>query len=486
MKIEQLLEKKEQLQVLILRDMVLHGGTVGTNQLREQVNLSKTSFDQYIAEIPMISRMMGKKVAIKRNEFQVTLELAEDVSLEKIILFLVQQSLKFNLLVYLLEHHQASIVRLATAFNISESSVFRKIKELNQLLQEFSLQIKNGQLYGEELQVRYFYYVLFQFISESQRPLFLQQTPDKAPLILGLERALETTFSQKSASKIACWLGITRKRLLSEKTTFATLKEKKILYQKDRLYQALDPVISLYLSRTAAEISGYEPLMFYSFFVSFAVLSEEHFYQYDLTRSKKLPTAVLDTYIRETMLWHYRPRKLKIKEEKAVGYQLAQIDNEFYFFRGVMMIYEPEHLLQQQKKMLGRSLSQLLERLKETTLTQLPAKQGEEAALSYLMIQYANILMMIDFYIAKSVTIGIDIETLPIYRVAFQQFLLRELKGISGIEIENRRPGKKYDLVITFNQEDPHQNYYYLSEFASSYDIARLKQKIEEEKKAKN
>lgn len=486
MKIEQLLEKKEQLQVLILRDMVLHGGTVGTNQLREQVNLSKTSFDQYIAEIPMIGRMMGKKVAIKRNEFQVTLELAEDVSLEKIILFLVQQSLKFNLLVYLLEHHQASIVRLATAFNISESSVFRKIKELNQLLQEFSLQIKNGQLYGEELQVRYFYYVLFQFISESQRPLFLQQTPDKAPLILGLERALETTFSQESASKIACWLGITRKRLLSEKTTFATLKEKKILYQKDRLYQALDPVISLYLSRTAAEISGYEPLMFYSFFVSFAVLSEEHFYQYDLTRSKKLPTAVLDTYIRETMLWHYRPRKLKIKEEKAVGYQLAQIDNEFYFFRGVMMIYEPEHLLQQQKKMLGRSPSQLLERLKETTLTQLPAKQGEEAALSYLMIQYANILMMIDFYIAKSVTIGIDIETLPIYRVAFQQFLLRELKGISGIEIENRRPGKKYDLVITFNQEDPHQNYYYLSEFASSYDIARLKQKIEEEKKAKN
>lgn len=486
MKIEQLLEKKEQLQVLILREMVLHGGTVGTNQLREQVNLSKTSFDQYIAEIPMIGMVMGKKVAIKRNEFQVTLELAEDVSLEKIILFLVQQSLKFNLLVYLLEHHQASIVRLATAFNISESSVFRKIKELNQLLQEFSLQIKNGQLYGEELQVRYFYYVLFQFISESQRPLFLQQTPDKAPLILGLERALETTFSQESASKIACWLGITRKRLLSEKTTFATLKEKKMLYQKDRLYQALDPVISLYLSRTAAEISGYEPLMFYSFFVSFAVLSEEHFYQYDLTRSKKLPTAVLDTYIRETMLWHYRPRKLKIKEEKAVGYQLAQIDNEFYFFRGVMMIYEPEHLLQQQKKMLGRSLSQLLERLKETTLTQLPAKQGEEAALSYLMIQYANILMMIDFYIAKSVTIGIDIETLPIYRVAFQQFLLRELKGISGIEIENRRPGKKYDLVITFNQEDPHQNYYYLSEFASSYDIARLKQKIEEEKKAKN
>ncbi|MBF8808606.1 MAG: helix-turn-helix domain-containing protein [Enterococcus lacertideformus] len=471
---------------MILRKMILQGGTIATSQLREQVNLSKSSFDQCIEEIPMIGSMMGKKVAIKRNEFQVVLELADDVSLEKILIFLVQQSLKFNLLTYLLEHNQSSIVRLATAFNISESTVFRKIKELNQLLQEFSLQIKNGQLYGEELQVRYFYFTLFQFIPETQRPLFLKHTADKSPLILGLERGLKMSFSSASSMKIACWLGITRKRLLSEKTTFDKLKEKKELYQKDQLYQAIDPILSLYLSRTAADLSGYETLMFYSFFVSFAVLDEEHFYQYDLTRSKKLPTAVLDTYLRETMLWHYRPRRLKIKEEKAVGYQLAQIDNEFYFFQGVLMIYDENHLLQQQKRMLGQSLSQLLERLKDTTLTQLPSKRLEGSTLNYLMIQYANILMMIDFYIAKSVTIGINIETLPIYRIAFQQFLLRELRGISGIEIENRQEGKTYDLIITFNQEKPNQNYYYLSEFASSYDIARLKQKIEQEKKAKN
>ena len=121
---------------------------------------------------------------------------------------------------------------------------------------------------------------------------------------------------------------------MSEKTTFKTLKTRKTLYENDRLYQVIDPVLSLYLSRTAADLSNYETLMFYSFFVSFAVLDEEHFYQYDLTRSKKLPTAVLDTYIRETMLWHYRPRRLKIKEEKAVGYQLSQINNELYFFDG--------------------------------------------------------------------------------------------------------------------------------------------------------
>lgn len=135
----------------------------------------KASFDQYLEDIELIGRMM-EKVEVQRNEYQALLVLDEDVSLEKILLFLLQESLKFKMLVYLLEHQQVSIVRLATAFNISESSVFRKIKELNQLLEEFGLQIKNGQLYGEELQIRYFYYELFQYIPEDQRPLFAKYT----------------------------------------------------------------------------------------------------------------------------------------------------------------------------------------------------------------------------------------------------------------------------------------------------------------------
>ncbi|WP_408582046.1 helix-turn-helix domain-containing protein [Enterococcus durans] len=91
---------------------------------------------------------MRKKVEVKRTEFQVILELGDDTSLEQICLFLLQQSLKFNLLTYLLEHQQASIVRLATAFNISESSVFRKIKELNHLLKEFLFKSKWTNLWG--------------------------------------------------------------------------------------------------------------------------------------------------------------------------------------------------------------------------------------------------------------------------------------------------------------------------------------------------
>ena len=45
---------------------------------------------------------------------------------------------------------------------------------------------------------------------------------------------------------------------------------------------------------------------------------------------------------------------------------------------------------------------------------------------------------------------------------------------------------KNYDLVITFCQRNKQQSEYYLSEFASPYDIIRLKRRIEMLKKEKN
>ena len=69
-------------------------------------------------------------------------------------------------------------------------------------------------------------------------------------------------------------------------------------------------------------------------------------------------------------------------------------------------------------------------------MQQLPRKRAEDSELSYLMIQYANVLLMIDFYIAKPVVIGIDLESLPIYRIAFQQYLIRELRESAVLRLE--------------------------------------------------
>ncbi len=43
---------------------------------------------------------------------------------------------------------------------MSEASLFRHLKNLNLLLKEFSVQIKNGTIVGSETQIRYLHYNL--------------------------------------------------------------------------------------------------------------------------------------------------------------------------------------------------------------------------------------------------------------------------------------------------------------------------------------
>lgn len=166
------------------------------------------------------------------------------------------------------------------------SLLFSKDQRIEPALRGIWITNQNGQLYGEELQIRYFI-MNYSNISRKISDRFCK-IHQKRPFILGLDRVLETTFTASAEAQIACWLGIT-KRLLNEKYV-RNFERKKLLYQSDRLYQAIDPIIVMHLSRTAAELNVYETMMFYSF-CFFSIVDEEIFYQYDLTE-QKLPTAV--------------------------------------------------------------------------------------------------------------------------------------------------------------------------------------------------
>ncbi|MGQ4818988.1 helix-turn-helix domain-containing protein, partial [Enterococcus faecium] len=88
----------------------------------------------------------GQDCQLTYDGQQLSITLSDFFSLNHLIEAFVKESLKFQLLDYLYRNKEFSIVQLTTKFMISESSLFRKIKELNQLLAAFDLQIKNGQL----------------------------------------------------------------------------------------------------------------------------------------------------------------------------------------------------------------------------------------------------------------------------------------------------------------------------------------------------
>ena len=82
--------------------------------------------------------------------------MSESQTLDEVISFLIQDSVKYRLILLFLEQKNYMIFELAELLLLSESTLFRKIKELNKLLLEFDIQIKNNKLIGEESQIRYF------------------------------------------------------------------------------------------------------------------------------------------------------------------------------------------------------------------------------------------------------------------------------------------------------------------------------------------
>ena len=124
----------------------------------------------------------------------------------------VKESLKFQLLDYLYRNKEFSIVQLTTKFMISESSLFRKIKELNQLLAVFDLQIKMDNYREKNCR-----FVTFTFscigILLPMKYTRKTMSPLNKRIIEGIETGLGFTFNEHNALKVSLWLSITKKRL---------------------------------------------------------------------------------------------------------------------------------------------------------------------------------------------------------------------------------------------------------------------------------
>ncbi|MGG5317082.1 helix-turn-helix domain-containing protein [Enterococcus sp. AZ072] len=487
MRIEQLLDKKEQLQLLILRQLILQGGQFSATELRKEVGLSRNAFEQYVSDLEYVCQISKIPLRLFYEGTDLVLHIPPEHNLNDIVELFVADSINYQILDFLLRHKEFTIVQLVNELMISESSVFRKIKELNRLLAEFGLQIKNGQFLGEEAQIRYFYNQVYSFLPK-RMPEYMQITPENQNFIRALEQVLETHFSWEAAYKICRWMGITRKRLTAKKTK--TKKTQKLMtpYLENVLYQKIDHVVTLYFSRTSLEVTKSESLIFYEFFVSNYMLDEDEAYRFELFRSKKLPTAVVDVYVRETLLLHYRPRRLPIDMEKKIGYHLAQIHNEIYFFQGKIEHYQRDQMLNKEKHLLGSALSQLLDQLTDLALQQLNQTFDSENTLHlYLAQNYASVLSMIDFYLLDNLQIGLDLT--GSWKEPLYQLLISDLRPIIGIQIEVYQANRSYDLILTTktHQLDYLEQplVYRLSEFASAYDLKEIKTCIYRLKKTK-
>nr|WP_238991106.1 helix-turn-helix domain-containing protein [Lactococcus lactis] len=424
--------------------------------------------------------MIGKPMEVIRQNNKLVLNMSESQTLDEVISFLIQDSIKYRLILLFLEQKNYMIFELAELLLLSESTLFRKIKELNKLLLEFDIQIKNNKLIGEESQIRYFYYLLFDSLHPKFRPDLLQVTKFQVEFVQQLEETLKVNFSESSKDKLYRWLAITeRRRKLTDIQITKSLEMKKI-YQDDHLYQLLDYLFYQYIYDNQSK-DNCETIFFYSFLQSFFILDKESYYRFDIYRSKKIPTVLLNISLRERMLNHYRPHRLGLEEEKSISYQLAQVNNKFTFFQGSLFTKIQEDLMLHKQNWVDKSFQDLLDNLKDIALSYIPKEQD----LPELIFGYRNALMLLELLSAQQLTVAYDLSDTPAYQIPMEHYLKNNLRSVEKIKLEHYQESQSYDLLISSKRNDSRKLVYILSEFSSDYDFEELLSHIESLKKEK-
>lgn len=486
MKVEHFLEKNEVREITIFKQLVLNNGILSYGKMLDHLSVSKASLENDLESITSRIEVFNDQVQVDYDGQEIKLTMSDHISLQHIYRIYLDQSIKMEIINYLFKHQEFSITQLTQQLAISDSSLFRKIKELNTHLKEFGLKIRNGQLQGEELQIRYFYFQFYYYIEDKSALIHLRSDQQITQAVQSVENFLQVNIVPENRQRLNIWLIISKSRITNKNKNYKQLRKQMQPYLKDPLYHKIHVMVLRYYSRYSIEVDEEEAMLHFAFLLAFPILTEHDFHEYTLIRDRHAPIASLDTYIVETIIIHFKFRKLPYMLERDMYYHLTHIHTRLYFFQGDIEIYEYEEMLAREKQVVGKNLVPLARTLLKTSTDKFMSTEGgDNSLLKMELLKYISLLTLISFKMATVIQIGIDLKMDGLYKDTLSQLLILKMRPINGIQIEVYQPSKSYDLILTNEKPDEEHQYqearvYILSEILSSFDMANIQRIIQE------
>ncbi|SFH65596.1 helix-turn-helix domain-containing protein [Pisciglobus halotolerans] len=484
MEIEDLLDKSERYQIYIIRQLVLNGGRIAYRELFASLHIAKASFDKYLENVKDRAQKVPHLFEFDWTSQELTLHLSEKSMLQDIIHLYVKESLKFQILDYLYQHQDFSVPQLTSKMALSEASFYRRLKEINGFLKEFDIQVRNGKMHGEELQIRYFFFQLYWFlVPYTQHQKELSESPQQ-PAIRILERNLAFNLPQHDRCRLNLWLTISRKRILLKYKTYWQMRRKMEPFLEHTLYIELKDLTFRFLSRYSIEAEEEEAMMLFIFLNSMSILPETA--KNTLWTDENDFISPVTTLDQQALLQIKQSFQLQTETEAWLPkskYYLTQTHASLYFLTGDLLIFDLENIRKKEKRFTRPDVQRFAHQLLEMTLNALQQPLDEMNTLqTTALIRYTSILALIEQLNQTTIEVGIDLQMEKLYAEAFTAVLIQSLNEHHGIRIEHYQPAHLYDLVITNtlvkDRYSAEQRIYLLSELASQYDLQQIRKEM--------
>lgn len=456
--IEDLLEKHERQQLALLQELLQHNGIVSRSELREGLHLSKVALDNQLEALANTLQLLDSHTALTLTEDSVSLKLSGDFDIKLVYARFIQEALKFQLLDYAFMHPGFSITKMSAFLAISEATLFRKIKEVNALISEFQVKIKNGYLHGEELQIRYFYFQLYSQAKTYQELNEIDSHNSYLKMIAALEKTFACQVSTFNHFRLSLWLHISKIRQKSRDTQHSQLLTLMVPFTNDPLYLKTRQLTLLLTSRFAFEVKEEESMLHFAFLMSMSVLPESFFTGYDLIRNRRSPISQADTWVRETILLFYQPRKPSIPLEIQVNYFLAHFHSRLYFLTGALLSpFGYRHKEVSSSPSNSSSLEDLPAELISQVLAIFKRDDQELGALTDVSLSaYANLLALIDMKISHPIQVGLNLWVPQLERELILHDVAKTLTQIAGVSVSLFQKEQTYDIILTTSEPQSH------------------------------
>lgn len=486
MEIEDLLDKSERYQVRILRKLLLNGGQISYRELFSSLQIAKPSFDKYLQNIQDLAAVSPHLFAFERIDDELVLRLEKHHTLQEICCLYIKDSLKFQVLDYIYQYQEFTVPQLTNQLLVSEASFYRRLKEINGFLKEFDIQIRNGKMRGEELQIRYFFFQLYWFLEPYTNHQINHTDSWQSKTVRVLERNLDVVLHDHDRQRLNLWMIITRKRIQLKYKTYWQLRRSIIPFQENELYKKLKETVFRFLSRYSFEAEEEEAMIFFVFLVSMSILPEE-FYENQPAELKLIafPHAEYYQQLLSRITQNFGLKSLSPSLLSKTFYYLTQTHLLLFFFQGDLQFHDLENVWEKEKAIVRPNVKQFSCILLKDTLKTMNQKSDEKNTLQMNALgRYLSILKLVENESSSKIHIGIDLQMEKLYAETVTTMLIQSLDERNGVRMEPYRSEASYDLVITntnaalFGKYPIKQEVYVLSELGSTYDLLQIKKEV--------
>ncbi|WP_057757031.1 helix-turn-helix domain-containing protein [Lapidilactobacillus dextrinicus] len=433
---------------------------------------------------------LGLKLAIDNSEghdaYQILNSTATNVN--QLYDLYLHETLQYQILMYLFDKFSYNVPQLADKLNISESTLFRQTGHLNHKLSEFGIKIKNGRIYGSELQIVHFYYLFLWSTCSLVQFKTLRKESETQNIIKKLETILDTNFSAQTSLSLALWLKVCQSRLklvneFKENEYDELLKD---AFQ-DPLYHK---ILQAYNSTAVTNITNLNKknsLYLYLFIITDLIRDNQN--QLVLRKinqaSWKNPFIVVNRHVDWIFTTAFKQLKLSnylAEENLKEKWQplFTQLFNQHYLFKGQIIFSFSDYWTHKYKKSWNRSnlATPLITILKDQSLETIDQTTNRD----YLELTYSHFF---NFFLDDAMYYKSDKKLIGLYSkhgVPYLKKLKRDfehkLQPPNKYQIEIATSTQNYDLFIAdspyFLETFKFKNSYLLKDFYSEKDLDNL------------